>query len=308
MTGAGSSSVAFVKETSFDTLPGTPTYYLPGRNISARELSLDNVLQRMREPASEEAVDSLAGNLDGALGVDYAMSADTHTHVRDIVFNDGGGGFISGHATTSSWYTGVEYLDSISTTATAERHLKGCIPLEYSISYEQGTNTINESLTMGYTDEEFNTSLTPGTITGPTDGNDVPFHGTDLTVDSTGVGSRLQSATLSFQNMYRFIRGTSRSATDATLANPETSLEMASVFNTSDRLQQAYGGSSATSPQDQLANVTGSLAFNVAGSTVATYSLPKLKPANYDWDSLVSPDDDLTDPINYHVNGGVSIA
>jgi len=308
MTGAGSASVAFVKETAFDTLPGTPTYYLPGRNVTVSELSLDNLLQRMREPGNAEAVDSLAGNLDGAVSFDYAMSADTHGDVRDIVFNDAGSGFTSGHATTSSWYLGVEYLDSISTTATAERHLKACIPLEYTISYEQGTNTINESMTMGYADEEFDTTLTPGFITGATARIDVPCHGSALPADASSVGARLQSATLTFQNMYRFIQGTSRTATDATLANPQATLDMASVFNTTDYLEQAYGAGGATSPQDQLTNVAGSLAFDVAGSTVATYDLPKLKPNSYNWESLVGGEDDLTDPVTYHVNGGVSVS
>lgn len=308
MTGAGSAQVAFVKESSFNTLPGAPTYYLPGRNPVVNDLSLDNVLERLREPGTEEAVDSLAGLLDGAVSISYSMSNDVHGDVRDIVFNDSGTGFTSGHATTSSWYLGVEYLDTTTTTATAERHLKACIPLEYSITYEQGTNTISESLTMGYADEELNTSLTPGSITKPSDGNDAPFHGASLTVDSNTV-NRLQSATLSFSNISRYITGPSRTPVDAVLAAPTTTLDAAAVYNTNNYLELAYGSSGATTIEDSINSVSGSLVFKTAGgTTIATYTLSELKPDSYQWSDLVDAETDLTDPVSYHVNGGITIS
>lgn len=308
MTGAGSASLAFAKESSFGSLPADPTYYLPGRNPVVQNLSLQNQLARMRTPDNAEAVDSLAGNLEGAIAVSYAMSADTHEHVQDIVFNDGGTGFDgAGHATTSRWYLGVDYMDSVSTTATAERVLKSTIPLEYQLQYQQGTNTVQETLTMGYADEEKNTAITPGSITGPTDGNDVPFHGTSLTVDGATV-EKLQSAQLSFSNLSRFHRDASRTAVDAVCGPVETSLDMAAIYSTNDYLEAAYGGDGATSPQDQLASVAGELEFDVDGTSVATYTLPKLKPDSYEWADLIAGDTDLTDPVTYHVNGGVTVA
>jgi hypothetical protein len=306
MTGAGSASLAFVKEDSFGTLPGDPTYYLPGRNPTIQDLSLDNVLSRLREPGNAEAVDSLAGNLEGAFGVSYAMSNDVHGDVRDIVFNDGGTGFTSGLATTSRWYTGVDYVDG-TTVSTAERELSACIPLEYQIQYQQGQNTIRETLTMGYADESLNTAITPGSITGPTDGNDVPFHGAELTVDATVI-DREQSITLSFSNISRYQRGSSRTATNAVLAAPETTLDVAAIYGGNDTLELAYGGTSATAPEDQLTNVSGDLTFDVGGTTVATYSFAKLKPDSYEWADLLDEETDLTDPVTYHVNGGISIA
>lgn len=316
MTGAGAATVAFGKETEFlgsledADSDGTPEYYLPGRNVTVQDASLQNQLQRMREPHTAEAVDSLAGALDGAVAVEYAMSADTHGHVRDLVFNDAGTGFTTGHAQTSRWYLGVEYLESTTATATAERVLKGVIPLRYVITYNRDSNTVRETLTLGYANEDKNTAVTPGTITGPTDGNDVPFHGVTLDIDATTV-QKLQSATLTFDGpLARFHTGPSRTPIDAVAGAPQVSLETEAIFGSqgTSHLELAYGSTGATTTQDQLSNVAGSLAFDVAGATVATYTLPKLKPDRYEWSDLVSEGSDLTEPINWHVNGEVSIA
>lgn len=316
MTGAGAATVAFAKESEFlgsledADSDGTPEYYLPGRNLTVQNASLQNQLQRMREPHTAEAVDSLAGALDGAFAVEYAMSADTHEHVRDLVFNDNGGGFTTGHAQTSRWYLGAEYIESTTATATAERVLKGVLPLRYAITYNRESNTVRETLTLGYADEEPNTSITPGSITGPTDDNDVPFHGVTLDIDGVTL-KKLQSATLTFDGpLARFHTGPSRTPIDAVAGAPQSSLETEAIFGEqgTSHLELAYGSSGATGPEDQLSNVAGSLAFDVAGSTVATYTLPKLKPDTYDWSDLVSGDTDLTEPVNWHVNGEVSVA
>lgn len=301
MTGAGSATVAFVKESSFKTLPGTPTYYRPGRNLTVEEAELSNALTRLREDGNEEAVDSLAGTLEGAFSASWVMSNDTHDDVRDIVFNDSGTGFTSGAATSSAWYLGVDHLNG-----TTERALSGVIPLEYSISYEQGA-PIRESATFGYADESTNTSITPSSITGPSDGNDVPFHGAQLDVDAN-TQTKLQSCTLTFSTISRFHRGPDRIAKDAVLAAPTTTLDATTIFGGNNKLELAYGGSGNTTTQDALSNVSGSLSFSVGGVTVATYTLSKLKPDTYTWQDLVNADADITEPVSYHVNGGISIA
>lgn len=311
MTGAGSATVAFAEEPSFLTAPSDPTYVRPGRNPQVGEANLQRQLQRMRVEDEPEAVDSLAGNLEGAFSITYSMSADTHGSIRDLVFNDGGAGFVHGHANSSRWYLGVEYLDSPTTTATAERVLQGCIPLNYDISFNQGTNTIRESLSMGYADEERNTSITPGSITGPTDDSDVAFHGLDLQIDGVSV-QKLQQATLSFSGpLYRFQRGTDPRPLDAILAAPSKSLQTTATFGDqgTDHLELAYGSSSgASSTQDRLDNVAATATFDVEGTTVASYSLPKVKPTQYGWSDLVNPDTDLTEPVQWHVNGQIQVS
>lgn len=307
MTGAGASKLAFVKADGFLSIPSSPTYYLPGRNPTIENLSLNNTLQRLREPGNAEAVDSLAGNLDGAFSVSYAMSADTHQHVRDIVFNDAGTGFVFGRAALSRWYVGAEYLTSAS-TATAERVLKGCIPLEYSITYQQGSNTITESLTMGYATEERNTSITPGTITGPTNGSEVPFHGLALDIDGTTV-EKLQSATITFSNLSRFHRGNDRIAVDATAAAPTTSLQTEAILSGTSHQELAYGtGTAAGTVGNVITSAPAQAKFYNGGTNFVTYDLGQATPENYDWADVVAGDADLTEPITWQCNGGVSIS
>lgn len=309
MTGAGSGQVVFVKESSFQTEPGTPTYYAPGRNVAVEDLSLENQLQRLRTPSNVEAVDSIAGNFEGAFGVSYTMSSDTHDDVRDIVFNNGGTSFTTGLASTSSWYVGSKFLDTSDTETTVERNLTGTIPLEYAITYQQDVNTIRETLTMAYADESRNTSFTPGSVTRPADGNDVPFHGASLTIDNSTV-SRLQSATLRFNNLYRYIRDPSRWPATAVTANPTTTLEAEFVLHTDDYLELAYGGQTGdTAPESELTEISNSdLTFDDGGGVFVTYTMSELEIDSHTHNNLANADEDDTEQITAHVNGGISIS
>jgi hypothetical protein len=304
MTGAGSATAAFVKEDSFQTEPADPTYYLPGRNLTIEDIELQNLLERLRDPDAVEAIESIAGRIEGAFAANWAVSADTHEHVRDIVFNDAGTGFTSGAAATSAWYLGVDYL-----SGTAQRALSGVVPTEYSLSYDGDANTITASLTALYADETKATSITPTSITGPTNDSTVPFHGWSLDVDGATV-QKLQSATLSVSNIARYITGPERTPLDAVIAAPESSLSFNAVFDGPDHIDLAYGGggTSVSSTQDTVEAVPGTLTLSQGGSPVATYSLPQIKPDSYNWSDLVNGDNDLTEDVQAHVNGGLSIA
>jgi hypothetical protein len=307
MTGAGSATLAFAKEETFaDTLvdsdgDGNPEYFKFGRNPSVTELELANTLQRMREGDEVESVDSVAQNLEGAVSIEATVSKDVHDDVHDLVFNDGGTGFTSGRSASGRIYTGIDYL-----TGTAERELIGAIPLEYSVSYEQN-EMVTYSLSMAYADEALNTSITPSSIAGPSDGNDVPFHGFTLTVDGATV-TKLQSAELSISDIARFQWGADRNPVDAVISTPTTSLTVDATFTGPDRTEIAYGAADATSPQDSLSSVTGSANLSATGSSVATYDLPKMKPDTYSWNDLISGDTDTTDNTEFHVNGGVTVS
>ena len=307
MTGAGSATVAFGKEVSLGGSlvdsdgDGNPEYYKWGRNASITELELSNALQRMREGDQVESVSSVAQNLEGAVSVEATVSADVHDHVHDVVFNDAGSGFTSGLAASARTYAGVDYIGG-----TAERELLGCIPLEFSLSYEQG-GMVTYSLSMGYVDEKKNTSITPSSITGPTDGNDVPFHGFTLSVDGAAV-AKLQSAELTISNVARYQWGNQRTPIDAVIAAPEASLNANAIFEGPDRLELAYGGTGSSATQDSLTAVAGSVDISVAGANVATYDLPQLKPDSYAWNDLINADNDLTDQTTFHVNGGVTVS
>jgi len=304
VTGGGAASLAFGKEQSFTgALSGPPDYWAFGRNPTLTDLSLENQLQRLDEADAVESVESVKTNFEGAVAVEAVVSADVHGDVHDLVFNDGGTAFTSGRPTTGRIYAGIDYLDG-----TAERELIGCIPVDYSVTYEQGAMT-TYSLTMLYADEAEATSITPTSVTQASDGSSVPFHGTDLTIDSASV-TKLQSTTLSISNIARFQRGGETAPVDAVIAAPETTLDMSAIFSGPEkRLDLAYGGGSVSEPQDQLSSVTGSLSLTSKGGTsVATYGLPKLKPDTYQWADLIDAETDLTEPTTFHVNGGVTVS
>lgn len=307
MPGAGTAELAFAKEESLmGTLvdadaDGTPEYYAFGRNPTLTDISLDNALARMRDTGDVEAAESIAQNFEGAVAVDAVVSNDVHGDVEDIIFNSGGTSFAPGQSASAAIFAGVDYIGG-----TVERELTGCIPLDYSINYEQG-GVVTYSLSMAYADETKNTSITPSAIVQVSDGSSVPHHGVTLTIDAASV-TKLQSATLSISNIARYHRGTDRNPVDAVIGAVETSLETNAIISRPDHLELAYGASAATSPQDSMSSVAGSLKLAVGGTIVTTVDLPQLKPANYSWGDLVNDDADTTEQISWHVNGGVSVS
>lgn len=307
MTGAGSATAAFGHEQSLagslvdSDGDGNPEYFKFGRNPSITELELSNTLQRMREGDSVEAVDSVAQNLEGAISVESVVSKDTLPEIHKLVFNNAGPSFQTGLASSAKVFAGVDYIGG-----TCERALSGVIPLEYSLDYEQD-GMVTTSLTMAYASESTNTSITPSNITGPSDGGDVPFHGFTLTVDGVHV-AKLQSASLSISDIARYHWGDQRTPIDAVIAAPETTLDVDATFGGPSRMELAYGATGSTTTQDQLSSVSASIDLAVAGTSVASYSLPKLKPDTYSWNDLISADNDLEDSTSFHVNGGVTVS
>lgn len=310
MTGAGSGELAFAKETTFtgslDTgADSTVDYWHFGRNPTLTELDLQRQLQRMRDAGAVEAVNSLAGNVEGAIGVEAVISNDVQADVHDIVFNDGSGSsFSTGAANSARVFVGLDYIGG-----TVERELKGCIPLSYRVSYQQGQPTTFR-LRMAYADEVQNTSITPSSINKATDGSEVPHHGTTLTIDGTNT-AKLQSAQLQIQNIARFHRGASEIAADAVIAAPQTSLSFNAIFDTTDYVDLAYGGggSSVSALQSSVGSVSGSLAVATAsGTTVATYSLSEIKPDTYSWADIIAAEPDANESVDAHVNGGISVS
>jgi len=299
------STVAFLKNDDFDTLPGTPTYYLPGRNITFDDLSIDNALEPIREPGKSEAVNQLAGRLEGGFSCSWVMTNTTHDDVRDIIYNDSGGGFdVGSDPATSTWYVGVDYSGG-----TAERELRSVTPTEHTITYDAETNTIEESVTAVFADENLNTAITPSSIVGPADDDEVPFHGLDLQIDGTTV-TRLRNATYSVSNIAQMVPDASRTFTDNVLAAPEISLETTADFENTDYIEDAYGSGGATSPTSgNVSSQSATLTFSTAsGTTVATYSIPEVKPANYGWEQLVSRENPLAESITWNASGDLSIS
>lgn len=304
MSGSGSSTVAFGKEASFNDDPSAITeYYLPGRNLTVEEIELQRALERLSDPDTVEAIESIAGRIEGALSANWAVAGDIHADVRDIVFNDGGTGFTHGQAATSAWFIGLDHL-----SGTVERVATGVVPTEYSLSYSDEDNTITASLTAIYAGERKNATISPTNITGPAEGSTVPFHGFSLDVDGAAV-SKLQSATLSVSNIAQFITGPESTPVDAVIAEPTTDLQFTGVIDGPDAIDLAYGGGgqSVTEVQDGVGAVPGTVTLSEAGGTVAAYDLPRVEPDTYSWADLVSANP-TTEAVNAHVNGGLTVS
>jgi len=292
MTGAGSADFAFAKEQSLlGSLIG-PNFFEPFKDPTITELELDRALQRQRKPDAVFAVESVAQNLEGAFAVEGTVDSNRQSDVHDIVFTDPGGSvaLTPGRAPSSRWYIGVDYL-----SGTAERVPKGCIPLDFQIQYQQG-GSIRCAVTFAYADEEYNTSITPSSIS-EANGASAEFHSADFTVDGT-LQSKEESVTFGVSNISRFQRGSDHIPVDAVIGPAEATLDLDTIITETDQLELGYGGSGQSSTSKTMSAVSGSVALSAAGSSITTYNLAGLKPATHAWNDVLSGDTDTTESVS----------
>jgi len=300
MTGAGSGSLAFGLEDSFlGSVTGGPDYYGFGRDPTLSEASIDNMLQRMPEAGSVWSVESVKDNFEGAVTVEAVVNADVFPSVEDIVFNGTNGSgdkaIVAGRPQTATVFTGVDYLDG-----TTERALEGCIPQSFSIDYTQD-GKVRYTLGMLYADESSNTSITPSSVTTASEGSHAAAQDFSLDISGTSI-PKLQSATLSIDNIARFQRDGNPTPADVVVGRPQATLETTGIYSGPSRLERAYGSASATSPQDRLDGVAATVGIANDGTTISTYNLATVSPATYDWSDVIS-ESDTTEPITWNVDG-----
>ncbi|MCD2204410.1 hypothetical protein [Halobacterium sp. KA-6] len=293
MTGAGAASVAWAPETSY--LGGTatdPTYREPGSNIQVEDAELSRNLLEIYAPGDPETQALLAQNLEGQLSISWILTND---EFHRLIFNDGNTGFTSGLANSAEVYLGVDYI-----SATTERQLKGWAPASVQVVYNGPTETVRVTVTGAYGDEVKNTDLTAGTIS--TSGDEVPGHGASLTINGVSM-TKLQSATLNFENISRLHLGPSQKPVDAVIGNVSTSMDVTSIYDGPEQYSLALGSSGATSVEPDVDEVSASLSFDVNGSEVASYDVAGVAPDTYNWQDLVNPDNDLQESVNFLGHG-----
>ena len=290
MTGAGSATVAFTVESAFNAGPDAtdPVWYQPGTDITVGDLSVENALQRVRNPDDATPMGSREGNFEGAASVQFTLTDDNwHALIPGLAsgaaLSDAGV-----KAPSSAWYFGVDIG-----SGSEARTPTGAVVIDASVNYQEGQNVTVE-LTIIYADES---DHLPGEIVQPSVDQVYTHHGTDLIVDTVGQ-SMLQSATLSMSNLARFRPQQDRHPYDAVVGAIEPSFQSAAIFDGPDQLELAYGG---TTPSDTVDTADGTLTFENGLAETIEYSLTDLQPTSYSWDALVDPDTDLTEPITYHV-------
>jgi len=288
MSGAGSASLAWAPETDYLLGVGdTPTYRDFGANETVETSELSRNLLEIYAPDDPETQSFLARNLGGQLDVSFIMRDD---QFHRLIFADGFTGFTSGPAPSAEVYAGVDTID-----ATTERQFMGWAPATASVAYSGSTEAVRVTLSGAYGTEKKNTSLTPGTIESGSD--EVPGHGASLSFAGTPV-EKLQSATLNFEGLSRLHRGPQQEPVDAVVGNVSTSVDIQSIYQDPTHYERILGSAGASTMEESVDEVAAELAFDVEGSTVASYQF-QAAPDTYDWVDLVNPDNDLNESINY---------
>lgn len=292
MTGAGSATVAYALEDEFGEGPGAEADWIqPGVDVSVTDLSVQQTLQRIRNPDDPRPLGSREGEWEGASTVEFTL---TDGNFHDLVFADGGTALPAGvtRPPSATWYFAVELPDG----TTEERSAVGSVVVDASVDYQQGED-VSVTLTMLHADEPEDVA-DPSTIEQPSVDDVFTYHGSDLVVDSTAQ-ALMQSASLSLSNLARMRRGQNRKPVDAVVGSIEPSLSTDAVFTEADQQTLAYGSTSGGI--DIVGSVDATLSFENGQGETIEYDLSGVQPTSYSWADLVSPDTDLSEPIDYHV-------
>ena len=295
MSGAGGADVSYASEVGFlGGVGDTPEYVLPGRNVQHDTGEITNNLLKIVAPDDPEAQRYIFQNFEGSFGVSWLMSTDEY---HKWLFNNGNTSWQSGGVPSLEWYIGADLVSG----NYVERQIQGWVPATLSAEYTGPDSGVRVSVSGPYAKEGDASSMTPGTITRPS--GEVPGHGATLTVNGS-TETYLQSCTLNIEQIARLIPGPSRYAVDAVHGDVNVTLDVAAIPQDASRLKRAYGSSTATEPQSSPEDgVTATLTFSEDGTEKVSYDMANIYPANYNWDSLVAADTDLTDPITYNVAG-----
>lgn len=301
MSGPGSTTVAYAEE-SGGYLSGPaadPSYVLPGEDTSFDDLSIDNQLSAISAPDSTLPKRQLAGNFEGGFGASWTLNSMSPQPWHDLIFprdSDGSGTRDAydgdGSFPSSEWYVSVAQPDGTVT----ERVLQGVVIT--SVSWEWSPDSPPEvSMTGVYGNERSEAAVTPGTIDRP-DGA-VPAHGATLTYATEDKAAKLQSATLSVENIAQLQRGASRFPVDVVEGAPQVELEIEKIYETSTQLEYAYETAGATqAASDTLDSASAALTFDYEGTTVADYTLSGTKPNSLGWNQVPpGEDENVTETI-----------
>lgn len=298
MTGAGSAEVAYELEDSFRTLPGTPVWDQPGENIQVGSASIENNLERARQPDDPRPDGSREGNFEGAFTITFAM---TDTTFHELVFPASSPVGLAQSATlapTATWYLKSEVL-----SGTEDRFFEGAAVESVAWNYEQNQD-FTVQLTCIYANEldssDADAPSVPSSINQPSKSEIVRWHGIDLTLNSATIED-LQSFSMEVSGMARFRRGQSRIASDAVVGACEPSATIQAILADDTQRTLAYGSSSATDPNTTIDESSATLTVDNPNGTLTTYNLKRIQPTTHDWQDLVSADTDTTDPTDYHV-------
>lgn len=293
MTGAGSASVAVALEDSFRTLPGTPSWFLPGFDVEVGDASLNNQLQETRKPDDPRTQGDVPGNVETAVSLSFTLS---NTSIWDLLLPTSGTDLATSGADAIP--TATVYLASdVGPSTTEERFLEGAAVTSASISQSQGEKvTLDVTMTAAAELDaaDANAPAAPSSISEPAKSDAVMWFDTDLSLAGSSV-NKLQSATLELNNLARPERDQSRFIDGFVVGPYDHNLSFDAIVEGRERRELAYGSSGATSIEDAIAEQTAS--FDL-GSTHGSLDVTGFQPNTYSYSALVDPSTSITDPID----------
>lgn len=307
MTTGATTRVAYLHEPvgNYMGSPSDTTYKTFFKDAVAREISLSNALQRMRQPGDPETVESLATLFEGALSVEGVISEPWyHNHVFGGTPTQSGAGPytytwtpVSGEMQSARVFAGVDFGSSI-----AERELMGFVPGSYTVNISRGS-AVRATVTGFYGKETKNTALTPGSQPSTT-GKPLIFHGGQLEIPNSSQIVRMDTATLRMTNLGRPQPQWERWPAAGVMGAVETSLQTTDVTTGTDILEEAYG--TASDPAGNGSEVSGAadgtLSFSSAGTHALQYNLTRVTPNNYNWPDFGDPGLDVTEETEWNVD------
>jgi hypothetical protein len=305
MTGGGTATVAYLHEPvgNYGGAPTDSDYKAFGRDQRVTDLSFDNALQRLRNPADPEAVETIATTFEGAFSVECVLGNPwwlNHLLGDEPVAGGEASAPYSytwtpttGRVQSARVYVGVDYLNG-----TTERQLEGVVFTQADLSLSIG-EPVTLTLTGFYGSETPNASLTPGSAP-EEQATPLVFHSGSLEIPNSSVIAKPQDATLAVSTGARPHRGWEREPVDAVIGGVETDLSLSAIITDTSQRDLAYGGSGG--PQDRVSGAAdATLAFTTPGATGLTANLAGVTPGSYAWSNVGDPDADVLEDIDYTV-------
>lgn len=305
MTGGGTANVAYLHEPVGD-YGGAPTdsdYKAFGRDQRVTELSFDNALQRLRNPADPEAVETIATTFEGAVSVECVLGNPwwlNHLLGDEPVAGGEASAPYSytwtpttGRVQSARVFVGVDYLNGVT-----ERQLEGVVFTEAELSLSIG-EPVTLTLTGFYGSETPNASLTPGS-TPEEQATPLIYHSGSLDIPTGTTVAKPQDATLTVATGARPHRGWEREPIDAVIGGVETDLSLSKIITSTSQRNLGYGSSAG--PQDRVSGAAdATLAFTTPGATGFTVTMGGVTPGGYAWTNVGDPDADVLEDIDYVV-------
>lgn len=244
--------------------PDDSTYKTFGDDVTFPDAQMDNDPVDLFDPGSREAAKRIGQMFSGTWGAEFVLSNPEFWKAVVADVSTSGASPPYTHTFSGEVPWPMRIVLPVEPTGN-ERILKGCVVATCTIDVADN-GTVNVSLNGAYADEE-ETSPGTGSITSQVSSSDEPLMFADGSLTFGGTTySLVQSVTLTIENNVDLIPELGSSfAVDYSPKVRRTTIDWGKIVENDNLLTTAYGGGSATSPQDRMdsdAEFSGDLTFD----------------------------------------------